>query len=648
MHRKRRIQSIFYTLLLLPSLAFANQQTSNNITLPTKAFASKPDVSNIHVSPDGKHIVSLIRVDTADKLGTAINLYNFETQERSFPVFVEDKKFVISDIYWANNNILLVEAKFASSRQGTPITEWHLMKFDLRDKKLKPAIPNSFMERLRYIPNVRSNVIDILPDDPNHYLLQIAGHEYNGEPSVAKIALERGGNTHYIQPAQTDVFNWQTDRQGNVRIAIQEKDAVFTVYHVPVGEEDKDDFEKLWTFAAFSEKAVWPIGFGQNPNELYVKAVHQGYDAVFKVNLASKERQLELIKAKDGYDVTGGLRYSRNLKKVIGIGDWIWDEDIKAFRDAIDKALPDLDNYIVSMSEDENNYVVLATSDTEPGIYLMGDRQKKVMEVLAYRYNALTPEVLAEKKPISYKARDGLTIEGYLTKPKNAKEGQKLPIIIHPHGGPITFDDDGFDYWTQFFANRGYAVLQMNFRGSYGYGFDFLKQGIQAWGQAMQDDVEDATRWAIKHGIADPEQICIVGASYGGYAALMGAIKTPDLYKCAISFAGVTDVEALVKGSRNFTNFDVVKKQVGDDYDQLWENSPLKHAKKINIPVLLIHGSKDRVVRFDQSEDMYDELKDAKKDVKLVELDKGDHHLSNAEHRLTAFTEMEKFLQRFL
>ncbi|WP_081754289.1 alpha/beta hydrolase family protein [Catenovulum agarivorans] len=641
-----QIKKSLFALALLPLFALANP--SNSTWLPTKTFASKPDVSHVSVSPDGKHIASLVRIDTENKQGTAINLYNFATQERTFPVFVEDKKFVISDIFWANNDNLLVEAKFASSVRGTPITELHLMKYDLRSKKLKAAIPNSFMQRLSYIPNIRSNVIDILPDDPKHFLLQIAGHMHEGEPSVAKVALERGGNTHYVQPAEHDIFDWQTDRQGNVRIAIAKKDGVFTIYHVPIGKDSKSDFEKLWTFEAFSDKAIWPIGFGYEKNQLYVKALHQGYDAVFKVDLTSKHRALELVKAREGRDVTGHLRYSRKLKQVIGVGDYIWSDEARKFNDAINKALPDLDNHIVSMSEDENNYVVLATSDTEPGIYLMGDRNKKMMEVLAYRYNALTPEVLAEKKPISYQARDGLTIHGYLTKPKHAQEGQKLPIIIHPHGGPITFDGDGFDYWTQFFANRGYAVLQMNFRGSYGYGFDFLKQGIQAWGQAMQDDVEDATRWAIKQGIADPDKICIVGASYGGYAALMGAIKTPDLYKCAISFAGVTDVEALVKSSRNFTNYDIVKKQVGDDFDQLWQNSPLKHAQKINIPVLLIHGNKDRVVRFEQSEDMYDELKDANKEVKLVELEKGDHYLSNEQHRLTTFTEMESFLQRFL
>ncbi len=178
---------------------------------------------------------------------------------------------------------------------------------------------------------------------------------------------------------------------------------------------------------------------------------------------------------------------------------------------------------------------------------------------------------------------------------------------------------------------------KMNFRGSSGYGFDFMQQGLAAWGQAMQDDVEDGTRWLIKEGIANKDKICIIGASYGGYAALMGAIKTPELYQCVVSFAGVTDVEALVKAHRSYTNYDIVKKQIGDDFSKLWDVSPQKHADKIKAPVLLIHGTKDRVVRVEQSEDMFDELEDEDKQVEYLEIEKADHYLSNNEHRLQTF-----------
>ncbi|MER2493286.1 alpha/beta hydrolase family protein [Catenovulum sediminis] len=632
---------IFIITCLFTALAHSQQQ------LPTEAFASKPDVDNVKLSPDGKHAASLVRINMPDKKGTAINLFNLIANKASYPVFVDDKKYVITNLRWANDKMLLITAKFASTWNGTPISESRLLTYDLAEQKLKALLPASFLKRLRFIPNVQSNIVDILPDDPNYILLQIGGHEPQGEPAVVKVSLYRGGNTHYIQAAQKGIFDWITDRQGEVKIAVHRDDTKYTIMYVPEGEDDKSDFTKLWSFEAFSAEQVWPLGFAKDPNILYVRALHEDKDAIFKVNLASQDKTLELVMADSKYDIASHLKYSYKIGDVIGAGERYWHPDYINFKKAVNKALPNADNYIVSTSRDENHYIVLSTSDTEAGMYILGNREKSSMSVLAYRYKHLTPDVLAQKTKISYKARDGLQIEGYLTLPLGETK-KKLPTIIFPHGGPISYDDDGFDYWTQFLANRGYAVLQMNFRGSYGYGFNFMSLGIASWGQAMQDDVEDGTRWIIEEGIADPNKICILGASYGGYAALMGAVKTPDLYKCAVSFGGVTDVEYLVKSTRRFTNHDIVKKQVGDDYDKLWEHSPLKHAKKIKIPVLLIHGEKDRVVRAHHSEEMYDELQDEDKDVQYIELEDGDHYLSNAEHRLTTFKAIERFLQKVM
>ena len=184
----------------------------------------------------------------------------------------------------------------------------------------------------------------------------------------------------------------------------------------------------------------------------------------------------------------------------------------------------------------------------------------------------------------------------------------------------------------------------MNFRGSAGYGYEFMKAGLKSWGLEMQNDVEDGTRYLINQGISDPQRICIVGASYGGYAALMGAAMTPELYRCAVSVAGVTDVAYLVKSSRRFTNYEVVKEQIGDDFNVLYERSPISKADKITIPVLLLHGDKDRVVKVQHSREMFDELKSRKKNVEYIELENGDHYLSNNDHRLTTFKALDKFL----
>lgn len=188
----------------------------------------------------------------------------------------------------------------------------------------------------------------------------------------------------------------------------------------------------------------------------------------------------------------------------------------------------------------------------------------------------------------------------------------------------------------------------MNFRGSSGYGYDFMQAGLKNWGQAMQDDVEDGVRHLIKEGIADPEQICIVGASYGGYAALMGAIKSPDLYRCAISIAGVTDVHYLVNSHRRYTNYEVVKEQIGSKRSELKDASPVNHVEKIAVPVLLVHGTEDRSVRVKHSRKMARRLEKAKKEVEYVELDGGDHYLSNENHRIATFKAMDQFLKTHL
>jgi dipeptidyl aminopeptidase/acylaminoacyl peptidase len=253
---------------------------------------------------------------------------------------------------------------------------------------------------------------------------------------------------------------------------------------------------------------------------------------------------------------------------------------------------------------------------------------------------------LTEHKLVTYKARDGIEIEGYLTLPKNI-EGP-VPAILHPHGGPGARDLSGFDYWTSFFTNRGYAVFRPNFRGSTGYGLEFAESQMQSWGLAMQDDLEDAALWLVKEGIAKKDKMCIVGASYGGYAAAMAAVKTPDLFQCAISFAGVTDLRQLVVRSRRYVNTKFVKKQIGSDTDDLKARSPYHNAEKIKIPMLIVHGEDDRIVDVSHSEKLAEELADLKRPVEFIELENGDHYLSIQRNRHQFFAAMDVFLKRHL
>lgn len=210
-----------------------------------------------------------------------------------------------------------------------------------------------------------------------------------------------------------------------------------------------------------------------------------------------------------------------------------------------------------------------------------------------------------------------------------------------------------FDYWTQFFVSRGWAVLQVNFRGSSGYGGDFLQAGFKRWGLEMQDDLTDAAQYAIDHAIANPERICIVGGSYGGYAALMGIVRTPELFRCAVSFAGVSDLRSLLEERRQFLGYELgAERQLGSlwsDRNRLKATSPVNHADKIRTPLLIVHGAEDRVVPVEQSRAIVQALKDPGfTRMRYVELPDGDHHLSRQDDRLTVFREMEQFLATHL
>jgi dipeptidyl aminopeptidase/acylaminoacyl peptidase len=254
-------------------------------------------------------------------------------------------------------------------------------------------------------------------------------------------------------------------------------------------------------------------------------------------------------------------------------------------------------------------------------------------------------------KPYPYKARDGLEIPAYLTLPPG-RAPKNLPAVVYPHGGPDERDAIGFDYWAQFMANRGYAVLQPNFRGSSGYGAKFTEAGLRQWGLKMQDDISDGVKKLIADGIVDPKRVCIVGASYGGYAALAGATFTPDLYACAVSFAGISDLPKMLHSNRAQVNSDAKEisfweSRIGstdENWDQLAATSPARHADQVKCPVLLLHGDGDTNVPIEQSEIEEAALKSAGKNVQFVRLEGDDHYSKLGATRVRTLKEIESFL----
>ncbi|HSB98063.1 MAG TPA: S9 family peptidase [Spongiibacteraceae bacterium] len=616
--------------------------------LPVQAFASLPELQDIQLSPDGQKIAGLLNV-----AGNTLLFAREVTSDKLVPVVKTDnKKIAVNWFRWANNERILISARFPDRRYGVATMETRLMSVRYDGSKLINLLRPS-KEHPGWVSQIQDRVVDWLPADPEHVLVA-ADLESPLLLEVFQVDVNDGARKKIRGSYQADMIQWIVDRQQRVRVGVKFKD---THYEIIFCDPQQKEWRTAWSFDSFSDQAIEPIGFGGDPNLLYVSAYHDGRESIFTVDLTDPKLPLKLKYADPNYDVDGDLIYSEKAGDYIGIvnrsgdGSYLfWQPEYQALANGIDAVLPGTKNRIIGFNADEARYLLFSSGNKHPGVYYFGDRNTKNLSLLGSTYPKLQTESLAGKKIVRYKARDGIEIQGYLTLSSNAAE-HNLPTIIFPHGGPIASDDTDFDYWTEFFANRGYAVLQMDFRGSGGYGHDFMTAGLKQWGLQMQDDVVDGTRWLIEQGIADKDRICIVGASYGGYAALMGAVKSADLYRCAISFAGVSDLRELVDSRRNFRNAKVATLQIGSswsDREQLKATSPRLLADQIKMPILLVHGTKDRSVPFEQSEQMAAALKSAGKPYQFIVQEDGDHFLSSYEQRLQLFEAMDKFLATYL
>ena len=637
-----RFKQIFFIFICL---FYFNKTLALVEPLPVSAFASLPGVEQMILSPNGESIASIVRSTIGNETVSVLTVLDLKTNQTKSLLHTDNTKFKFDWIRWANDNQILISSDFPDYRDATRSVEKRLLVLNVDTKEVRNVWPKDLISGFEYTPQFQNKIVDILPGDENHILMELDGIMRNSS-KLFKVSLKEV-KVRAVQRSKKYVRHWMVDRQKNVRILTQVKDSTYQILH---RFNDDQDWNSLWEFEAFSDEGVWPLGFDRDVNILYVQALHNNFNAIFKVDLRDSKLKKELVAHKNGYDLNGSLIYSQKRGRVVGIssnhgqGNTYWDPSFKKLQASINQSMPDTFNILYSVSKDETRYLNLSYSDTHAGTYYFIDRKKGTIKAIARKYPELKPALMAEKKPISYQARDGLTIEGYLTLPVGHKSGQKYPTVVFPHGGPISYDGEGFDYWTQFLANRGYAILQMNFRGSSGYGHDFMKAGLKKWGLAMQDDIEDGTKWLIKKGYSDSGNICILGASYGGYAALMGLVKTPDLYQCAISFAGVMDQDLLIRNNLKYSNNEIIKEQIGSNASDLKARSPLYNVNKITKPVLLIHGDQDRRVQVLHSRNMQDEMENQGKNSTYIELKNGSHYLSINENRLATFEAIEAFL----
>lgn len=311
---------------------------------------------------------------------------------------------------------------------------------------------------------------------------------------------------------------------------------------------------------------------------------------------------------------------------------------------------PGEDIRFTSASRDGKKVVFVAQADVDPGVFYLYDADKQKISALFERRPGIKPEQMAAMEPVALKARDGLALHGYLTRPRGKETSKNLPMVVLVHGGPYFVRDSWkFDPEVQMLAANGYAVLQINFRGSSGYGSDFEHAGYREWGGKMQDDVTDATRWAIAQGVADPKRICIQGASYGGYAALEGAVKEPDLYRCAIGYVGVYDLRLMrSRGDTTSVSYGVsyLKEVLGEDEADLWNRSPIAHLDALKAKVMLVVGGADTRVPAIQGESMHDALTKRGIDQEWVFERTEGHGFFDEKHVADLYTKMLAFLDR--
>ncbi len=451
------------------------------------------------------------------------------------------------------------------------------------------------------------------------------------------------------RPLSTARF-YRADENGVVRLMATRAqrdglwiDSVSFSYRKP-GEKDWTLFRNIGDLS--------PAIVNSAENIAYAFGSKDGFDAIYTIALDGSEK-IELLVARENADVDSLLWIGKH-RRVIGASyaterrqvDF-FDKELEGLGKALRRALPGQPLVdIVDSNEDESKLLLIASSDTYPGmVYRFDKATKRLEQIMALREN-LDGMVMGEMKPVTFSAKDGTQIPGYLTLPPGS-DGVNMPAIVMPHGGPGSRDEWGFDWLAQYFAQRGFAVLQPNFRGSTGYGDAwYLKNGFQSWETSI-GDVTDAGRWLISEGIAAPDKLAIVGWSYGGYAALQSHVLAPDLFKATVAIAPVTDLDLLKTNASRYTNSRLVKDFVGTG-GHVVAGSPLRNVNAINSPVMLFHGDMDENVDVDHSRKMADALREAGKSVEYTEYPGLEHDIGHNEKRSAMLNDADRFLRSSL
>lgn len=589
--------------------------------IPVEAFARNAEFEDLQLSPDGTMVAALLPGYRNGRI-VVLKLPKFEVVGG---VQFENEQQV-AQFWWVGDRQLVAELGLRDGPLDPVGSTGDLVTFgaDGRGQRYvigqqgAPDAPGTRVKS-RALQRVFATVIDPLVDDPGHVMIASTSIDAgeNGEAVVAKLDLETSHLEKLAVAPAAGAMEFLLDAEHRVRFASVDIDAF-----------------RLRTWTRSPEQGPWtpldgkddgaavgaPLAMSADGTKLYRESEKFGPLGCLVAQVLATGEQQKLA-CHDAGSLSRVIRaFVPNGRPIAAVFE-AGKPEIQVLDDAgrdgellklLVAAFPGKDLYIASVTRDGSKALVFTRDDRTPGDYYLFDTRTQKADYLIGLQVWLDPERMAERRPIALKARDGTPLHGYLTLPPGSN-GKGLPLVVNPHGGPLYVRHDwSYDRDAQLLASRGYAVLQVNFRGSSGYGSAFIKAGRKAWATTMIDDITDATRWVIEQGYADPKRVCIYGASYGGYAALMSAVREPALYRCAIGYAGVYDLKlwrADSDASRSLSGRRYIEDAIAGSAEEMVAASPIHYLDRLKAPVLIVHGEADRRTPFSQAKALRSEMK---------------------------------------
>ncbi|MBI5423897.1 MAG: S9 family peptidase [Opitutae bacterium] len=609
--------------------------------IPAEQFFAEADLRTVRLSPDGKNLAFLTTLGTG-KVGIA--LMHLDTGKVEPLVVAKDEN--IESFGWKGSDYIV----YAGDVGGNESPAYRSISLS---KRRVVALAESYRERFADRANFAS-LVDWLEYEPN-YIMIIGPREIGSfDVGVYRMDIRNGERRPVpITTQKNDEGGFIVDCAGVIR-ARSRLTADKIIFEVR--RDSTSGWSKVAEFP--SKEPKWDfLEFAADNETLYfISREHTDTMELRSINCRTLQVSESLFHNPDG-DVDGIIT-SYDRTKLYGVSyetdkaHYHWISPARAQLQAkIDATLPGTVNNVISTSADEQVMVVHAGSDRDPGTYYVLDLRAPRLMALGKINRFINPAQMQPMEPVQFTARDGLVVHGYLTRAAGS-DGKPAPLIINPHGGPFGIRDSwGFNPEVQFLANRGYSVLQINYRGSGGYGYKFQEAGKREWGGKMQDDLTDGVKWAIDQKIADPARVAIYGASYGGYAALAGATFTPDLYKCAVNYVGVSDLGLITswgRGRFDRSSDEFYQEWVGDDPRYKFDRSPVNFVERIKIPTLHAYGFNDPRVEIDNWKRLEAKLKQFGKTYEIVIAGNEGHGFRNENSRIGFYQKLESFFSRYL